>query len=156
MEITDKLSDHFSLEELIRSDTAEREGIDNTPPNEIIPKLRHLCEEILEPVRNHYGIPFSPSSGYRSRKLNDAIRGSQNSQHCLGEAVDFELPGIGNFELATWIRDNLDYDQLILEKYQHGKPNSGWVHVSLRMNIDENRKEVLTQINDIFRHGLVA
>ena len=123
----EKLSEHFTLGELIKSETAERKGIDNTPPDNLIPKLKHLCLEILEPVRSHYGKPFRPNSGYRSPKLNKEIGGSKESQHCKAEAVDIEIAGISNYELARWIRDNLKYDQVILECYKPGEASSGWL-----------------------------
>jgi len=104
--------------------------------------LAQLAGKILEPVRKQYGIPFSPSSGYRSIELNRAIGSKDTSQHTKGEAVDFEVPGVSNYELACWVRDNLEYDQLIREFGVPGDPSSGWVHVSLKGS--GNRKECLT------------
>ena len=150
------LSAHFTLGELIRSETAERKGIDNTPPPELVPKLTRLCEEILEPVRAHYGTPFRPNSGYRSEALNREIGGSNRSQHCLAEAVDIEIAGISNYELAQWIRENLTFDQLILECYHPGVPNSGWVHVSLKPEERDNRHVAMTYSNRKYMDGLVA
>ena len=126
-----KLSEHFTLQEFVKSQTAERMGIDNTPDSFAVAYMEKLCQEILEPVREHYGIPFSPSSGYRSPALCEAIGSSPKSQHAKGEAVDFEVPGVDNYELASWIEENLDFDQLILECYTPGQPNSGWVHCSI-------------------------
>ena len=151
-----KLSAHFTLGELIRSETAERKGIDNRPPREIIPKLIRLCEEILEPVRKHYGVPFRPNSGYRSVELNADIGGSPKSQHCLGEAVDIEIAGVSNYDLAQWIRTSLAFDQLILECYHPGVPNSGWVHVSLKPELENNRNIAMTYSNRKYVEGLVA
>ena len=151
-----KLSPHFTLGEMTRSETAERKGIDNTPPQEIIPKLKRLCEEILEPVREHYGVPFRPNSGYRCVELNREIGGSPRSQHCQGEAVDIEIAGLSNFDLASWIRDNLVFDQLILECYHQGVPNSGWVHVSLKPEDADNRNLAMTYTNRTYVDGLVA
>jgi len=151
-----KLSPHFTLGELIRSETAERKGIDNTPPPDVIPKLTRLCEEILEPVRGHYGVPFRPNSGYRSEALNREIGGSPRSQHCLGEAVDIEIGGISNYDLATWIRANLSFDQLILECHHRGVPNSGWVHVSLKPEEEENCYIAMTYSSRKYIDGLVA
>lgn len=125
-----KLSDHFSLSELTKSETAIRKGIDNTPNSEEIANLILLCTEILEPVREHYGIPFTPSSGFRCLDLNWEIGSSDKSQHILGKAVDFEVPGKDNKEVALWVMDNCDFDQLILEFYKEGEPSSGWVHCS--------------------------
>lgn len=152
----DKLSDHFTLGELMRSETAERKNIDNTPPEELIPKLRRLCTEILEPVRANFGKPFRPNSGYRSQELNSEIGGSENSQHCKGEAVDIEIAGVSNYDLAAWIRDNLEFDQVILECYRRGEPNSGWVHVSLKDVGEENRINVFTYSNRKYSEGLLA
>ena len=127
-----KLSDHFTLEELTKSSTAERKGIENTPGDEEIENLTILCEKILEPVRVHYGIPFVPNSAFRCPELNTAIGSSDRSQHVTGQAVDFEIPGVSNKEVALWVKDNLVFDQLILEFYKEGQPSSGWVHCSYR------------------------
>lgn len=137
------LSQNFSLAELTRSQTAARHGIDNTPQSPtIIANLTRVCERILEPVRAYYGVPFSPSSGYRCMELNRAIGGSPTSQHMEGEAADFEVPGVSNFDLATWISESLSFDQLILEFYRRGDPDSGWVHCSITGNA--NRGQILT------------
>tara|TARA_R100001015_G_C4524211_1_gene92406 strand:- start:205 stop:654 length:450 start_codon:yes stop_codon:yes gene_type:complete len=134
-----RLSTHFSLKELTRSETAVRKGIKNEPNEKEIENLKTVCEKILEPVRVHYGIPFTPSSGFRSFNLNTEIGSSSKSQHIQGQAVDFEIPGVPNMELALWIKENLDYDQLLLEFYKKNIPDSGWVHCSYVG--DRNRKE---------------
>ena len=142
------LSPHFTLLEMTKSQTAVRRGIANElnpdKPGDagIIGDLRHLCLDILEPVRVAFGVPFSPSSGYRSPALNAALGSKPTSQHILGQAVDLELPGVPNVRLARWIRDHLKYDQLILEFHEPGIPASGWVHVSLKEV--GNRRRVLT------------
>lgn len=136
-----KLSTNFSLSEFTRSQTAARLGIDNTPPEEAIRAIEALCRYVLEEVREHFGKPVRISSGYRSPALNKAIGGAATSQHCRGEAADFEVVGVSNKLVAEWIRDNLIFDQLILECYDGVNPNSGWVHVSLQGG---NRKQVLT------------
>jgi len=156
MDRNEKLSDHFTFGELIRSETAERKNIDNSPPDDLIVKLRRLCTEILEPVRLHYGKPFRPNSGYRSPALNAEINGSSTSQHCKAEAVDIEIAGISNYELAAWIEKNLKFDQVILECYRKGEPNSGWVHVSLKDEESTNRAIALTYSNGTFSNGLLA
>ncbi len=156
MKLSDRLSKHYVLGELIRSETAERKGIDNMPPEAYIPRLVRLCEKILEPVYAHYRIPFSPNSGYRSPELNAAIGGSPHSQHCKAEAVDIEIPGISNYDLAVWVRDHLEYDQLILECYRPGELNSGWVHVSLKQEGEHNRKQVKTYANRQYYDGLLS
>jgi len=140
------LSEHFTLQELVKSQTATRIGIDNIPDSFEVAYLEKLCRDILEPVREHYGIPFSPSSGYRSPDLCEAIGSSRKSQHAKGQAADFEVPGVDNLELAEWIKDNLDFDQLILECYMPGNPNSGWVHCSISQ---DPRGEVLTYVKGV-------
>ena len=137
-----KLSVHFTLEEMTKSQTASRKGIDNTPTQEVVENLKLLCENVLEKIRNHFGRPLTVNSGYRGPKLNKAIGGAKNSQHMTGQAADIEIAGMDNKILFCWIRDNLDYDQLILEFHKEGVPDSGWVHVS--WNSSGNRKQVLT------------
>ena len=135
------LSKNFSLSELTKSQTAERKGIDNVPSEEHIQNLIHLAETVLQPIRNEFGRPVVISSGYRSPELCEAIGSSSKSQHARGEAADFEIPGVDNKELATWISKNTEFDQLILEFYDEGDPNSGWVHCSAVTG--EPRKQVL-------------
>jgi zinc D-Ala-D-Ala carboxypeptidase len=148
-----KLSPHFSLEELVKSQTAVRKGIPNTPSEGHIEALTNLCMNVLEPVRTHYSIPYSPSSGYRSPELCIAIGSSIESQHAKGEAADFEVPSVSNLEVASWIVDNLDFDQLILEHYEGG--NTGWIHCSYKL--EGNRNEVLTYDSKRgYRKGLVT
>jgi len=137
-----QLSTHFSLSEFTKSQTASRRGIDNTPTDADIERMRLLCENVLEPVRDYYGIPFSPNSGFRSPELCKAIGSKTTSQHAKGEAVDFEVPGIANVDVANWISENCDFDQLILEYYKPEDPASGWIHVSYKS--EGNRNEVLT------------
>ena len=137
-----RLSPHFTLEELTKSQTAIRRGIWNLPNADQINNLKRVAERILEPVREHFGRPFSPSSGFRSQALNAAIGSKSTSQHTRGEAVDFELPGIPNSIVAEWIRDHLEFDQLILEFHYPEDPMSGWVHVSLKEK--DNRRQILT------------
>ena len=124
-----QLTRNFSLQELIKSDTAIRKGINNNPNAEQIEKLKLLCENILQPVRDHFG-RVKVTSGFRSPELCHAIGSSVNSQHSKAEAADFECVGVDNAELFDWIKDNLDADQLILEFYTPGEPNSGWIHCS--------------------------
>tara|TARA_R100001594_G_scaffold136914_1_gene179562 strand:+ start:5947 stop:6393 length:447 start_codon:yes stop_codon:yes gene_type:complete len=134
-----KLSDHFTLSELAKSDTAVRHGIDNEPGDTEVENLIMVCDQILEPVRNYYGIPFIPNSGFRSLELNRKIGSSDKSQHVKGEAVDFEIPGIPNKEVALWVKDNCEFDQLILEFYKEGVPDSGWVHCSYTISRDNRQ-----------------
>ena len=123
------LSRNFTLSELTKSDTAIRKGINNNPNAEQIKKLKALCENILQPVRDHFG-RVKITSGYRSVELCAAIGSSARSQHAKAEAADFECPGVDNAELADWIHRELPYDQLILEFYTPGEPNSGCIHCS--------------------------
>ena len=123
------LSRNFSLQELIKSDTAVRKGINNNPNAGQIEKLKALCENILQPVRDHFG-RVKITSGFRSEDLCLAIGSSRNSQHAKAEAADFECVGVDNAEVADWIKMNLETDQLILEFYTPGEPNSGWIHAS--------------------------
>ena len=123
------LSRNFSLQELIKSDTAIRKDINNNPNSGQIEKLKALCENILQPVRDHFG-RVKVTSGFRSEKLCIAIGSSINSQHAKAEAADFEVVGVDNCELADWIHRELEWDQLILEYYTPGEPNSGWIHCS--------------------------
>jgi len=136
-----KLSENFSLVELTKSQTAERKGIDNTPSTEHQENLKSLCEMVLQPVRDHFSRVVTISSGYRSEELCLAIGSKTTSQHAKGEAADFEIYGLSNKELADYINENLDYDQLILEYWKESDPNSGWVHCSFSLN--GNRKQYL-------------
>ena len=137
-----KLTENFSLNEMTKSQTAERKGIDNTPSTEHQENLKSLCEMILQPIRDHFGQVVSVSSGYRSPELCVAIGSSTKSQHASGCASDFEIFGVSNKELADYIDQNLDYDQLILEYWKgEDEPNSGWVHCSF--NTQGNRKQYL-------------
>jgi zinc D-Ala-D-Ala carboxypeptidase len=153
-----RLSPHFRLNELTKSDTALRLGIANIPNAEAVANLKALCEHVLEPIRNAFNIPFAPNSGYRGPELNRAIGGAPTSQHMSGHAADIEIPGVRNDVLAQWIRDNLEFDQLILEFYTPGDPTSGWVHVSYKAN-GANRRDVKTAIRrngkTVYEAGLV-
>ena len=124
-----KLTPNFSVRELTKSQTAERKGIDNTPTEEHFENLKLLCENILQPVRDHFG-RVKVTSGFRSVELCEAIGSSARSQHARAEAADFEVLGTSNAELSDWIFKNLEPDQLILEFFTPGEPNSGWVHCS--------------------------
>ena len=107
------LSKNYSLLELTKSQTAERRGIENKPTAEHIENMVALCENILQPVRDQYG-SFIVSSGYRCPELCIAIGSSKDSQHAKGQAADFEVAGVSNYKLASWIEENLEFDQLIL------------------------------------------
>ena len=124
-----KLSANFSLSEMTKSESASRLGLDNDPTQEIISSLQALVNHILQPVRDKFG-PVVVTSGYRSPEVNKAIGGSATSDHCKGQAADFEVLGKDNRELAIWIAENMQFTQLILEFYKPGVPDSGWVHCS--------------------------
>ena len=104
------LSKNFTLTEYTKSQTALRLGIDNTPNDDHLASAKLLFEQVVQPVRDHFG-PTVINSGYRGPELNAAIGGAATSQHCRGEAVDIECPGIANHEVAEWIQNNLDFDQ---------------------------------------------
>ena len=146
------LSKNFSLLELTKSQTAERKGIDNKPTAEHIENMVALCENILQPVRDQYG-SFIVSSGYRSPELCYAIGSNgKTSQHAKGQAADFEVAGVSNYKLASWIEENLEFDQLILECFTGG--NTGWIHCSY---VPDGRRETLTyDKQNGYRHGLIA
>ena len=138
-----KLSEHFTLGELTVSPTAKKLGLSNNPTPEHIENMKYVCEKILEPVRAHFGKPVQINSSYRSPAVNAKVGGSKTSQHSNGEAVDFEIPGIPNKQLADWVGDNLEFDQVILEFYNaKDGANSGWVHCSIKRN-GKNRKQRL-------------
>lgn len=137
-----KLSNYFKLYEMVRSQTADRHCIDNTPQPFAIMNASRLARNVLDPVREHFGIPFSPSSWYRCPELNDLVNGSKRSQHMTGEAADIEIPGISNYELAKYIIATCEFDQLIWEYPKAGDPHSGWIHVSYVL--EGNRRDVRT------------
>ena len=138
-----KLSKYFSLHEFVRSMTATRRGIKNEPTKAQISSMSDLAKKVLDLVREEFGA-FTLTSGFRSNDLNKAIGGSEKSHHKKGEAADFEVMGRSNLQVAEWIKDNLTFDQLILEHHKKGDPNSGWVHVSYSKK--KNRGEVLSAI----------
>ena len=139
------LTNNFSLHEMIKSETAIRRDMDNTPhSDEVVQNLTTLCEQVLQPLRDVYGVGIKVNSGYRSPDVNAAVGGSRTSDHCKGQAADIEIPGVANKDLALYIRDNFYFTQLILEGYIEGIPDSGWVHVSY----DDNnlKQQVLTAV----------
>ena len=139
-----KLSEHLDLSEVVRSESAKRKGISNMPTPEHIANFKILAENIFEPVRNHFRCPIVVSSGYRSKELNQAIGGSNSSQHCTGEAIDLDMDGtphgVSNRMVFDYIKNNLEFDQLI---YEFGNSeNPDWVHVSYE-STGKQRKQVL-------------
>jgi zinc D-Ala-D-Ala carboxypeptidase len=154
-----KLSENFSLNELTKSQTATRRGISNQPSGEHLENLKALVEKVLQPIRDSKGQPIRVTSGYRSSELNTAIGGSSKSQHSKGEAADFEITGVDNYELAEWIKSFIpEFDQLILEFYTSGDQNSGWIHCSYSR--EKNRKQILTASKEngktVYNKGLVT
>ena len=144
-----KLSENFSLDEVIRSATATKLGIDNIPEQEHLDNLQVVIDEIAQPLRDHFGKPVRINSGYRSPALNEAIGGSKKSQHSKGEALDLEIAGVSIMEVAGWITENCDYDQVILEFYNPAEgPNSGWVHASCKADLSQNRERNLIALKD--------
>ena len=138
-----KLSQHLSLSEVTRSESAKRNGISNMPTEQHIANFKLLAEKVFEPVRLHFGVPIHISSGYRSVELNKCIGGSLTSQHCSGEAIDIDMDGspsgVTNKMVFDYIKDNLVYDQIINEF------DYSWVHVSYAAN-GKNRKQALDAI----------
>ena len=141
-----KLSANFELAELTKSQVAERKGIPNNPSPDQIDNLKSLCINVLQPIRSEFDKPVIISSGFRSAELCINIGSKPTSQHAEGKAADLEIPGVDNMELAMWIKNNLNFDQLILEFYKDGEPNSGWVHVS--WTGDGNRNQTLRAVRD--------
>ena len=139
-----KLTANITLDELCKSQTAERKGINNNPSPEQIENLKALAVNVLQPIRSHFDKPLIISSGFRCAQLCLEIGSSVNSQHTAHDeaaAADFEIPGVDNRELALYIKNELEYDQLILEFYRDGEPSSGWVHCSY--SSDHNRNQSL-------------
>lgn len=133
-----KITENFTLEELIKTNTAL--GIDNTPTPEAIENLKNIAIKILQPIRDQFKVPVIVTSGYRSPAYNKAIGGAVGSQHMKGEAVDIDL-GNKNGEVFWWIIENLEWDQIIWEKGSappNGNPD--WIHISLKKH--NNRKMV--------------
>tara|TARA_R100000700_G_C3068011_1_gene79578 strand:+ start:26 stop:511 length:486 start_codon:yes stop_codon:yes gene_type:complete len=148
-----QLSKHFKLEEFEKSMTATRKGIKNKAGSGEIKNLTDLCYGVLEPVRAKFDRPITITSGYRSPELCEAIGSKATSQHTCnrGAAADFEIAGVSNLQVALWVQNNTDFDQLILEYYT-GEANSGWIHVSYHEG--NNRKQVLTFDGKSYTNGL--
>lgn len=142
-----QLSKHLSLAEVTRSETAKRNGISNMPTPEHLENFKLLAEKVFEPIREHFGVPIHISSGYRSKGLNTAIKGSSSSQHCSGEAIDIDMDGsasgVTNKQVFDFIKQHLSFDQLIWEFGTNTNPD--WVHVSYE-STGKQRKQVLKAI----------
>jgi hypothetical protein len=142
-----KLSEHLDLSEVIRSESAKRNGISNMPTEQHIANFKLLAEKVFEPIRAHFRCPIHISSGYRSIELNRAVKGSLTSQHCQGEAIDIDMDstpnGVTNKMVFDFIKNNLEFDQLIWEFGTNENPD--WVHVSYE-STGKQRKQVLKAI----------
>jgi hypothetical protein len=142
-----QLSEHLSLAEVTRSETAKRRGISNMPTEAHSANFKLLAENIFEPIRNHFGKPIHISSGYRSKDLNTAIGGALSSQHCQGEAIDIDMDGhaggVTNKMVFDFIKENLNFDQLIWEFGTDVNPD--WVHVSYE-STGKQRKQILKAV----------
>ena len=152
-----RISKNFSLSEMVKSATAVRLNVDNSPNSVHLVNLTHLAIDILQPVRDQFGV-ITINSGYRSPTLNAKVVGSKTRQHCNGQASDFESFSTPNPDLAKWISKNLEFDQLILEFYDGKDPNSGWVHCSY--NLMGNRRKILTALKTksgvVYKNGFVS
>ena len=140
-----KLTKNLSLAEVTKSATAIRKGITNTPSATHLIALKEVSKNIFQPCREHFRKPLAVTSGYRSEALNEAINGSKTSQHSKGEALDLDADvfgGFSNAELFNYIKDHLDFDQLIWEFGNNNNP--AWVHCSYKTR--GNRNEVLIAI----------
>lgn len=137
-----QLSKNLSLAEVTRSETAKRKGISNMPTPEHLENFKKLAEKVFQPIREHFGKPIHISSGYRSAALNKAVGGSSSSQHCTGEAIDIDMDGtdITNAQIFNFIKDNLEFDQMIWEFGTDTNPD--WVHVSYE-STGKQRKQIL-------------
>ena len=137
-----KLSKNLTLKEVVKSNTATRKGIDNTPDHWSIDNLRVIAENVFQPIRDHFGVPIGVSSGFRSKELNKAIGGSKYSQHMVGESLDLDADMYGrvtNSEIFNYVKKNLEWDQMIWEFGDDEEPN--WVHISYRSYLP-NRKQI--------------
>ena len=140
-----QLSKNLSLAEVTRSETAKRRGVSNMPTEAHIANFKLLAEKVFQPIREHFGVPIHISSGYRSAALNKAIGGAASSQHCSGEAIDIDMDGtsITNAQIFNYIKDNLNFDQMIWEFGTDTNPD--WVHVSYE-STGKQRKQILKAV----------
>ena len=140
------ISEHISIKEALRSNTAKRLDIDNTPDEYTIETMKITAEHIFEPLRNKFNEPIYISSFYRSPELNKAIGGSVKSQHCKGEAIDIDdvYSKASNADFFNYIKDKLEFDQLIWEFGDDENPD--WVHVSY--SLGNNRMRILKAIKE--------
>lgn len=154
-----QLTTNFWESEVGKSNTAERRGINNDPPEDVLARAKLLAEKVLQPIRDEFGA-FSPESWYRCETLERLLTSKgygvwcrkhnvspsagwakyfSLKSHPKGEAADIEVAGLDNLVLFDWIQNNLQYDQLILEGYRAGVRNSGWIHISYRETGNRNQ-----------------
>jgi zinc D-Ala-D-Ala carboxypeptidase len=140
-----QLSKNLTLAEVTRSESAKRKGISNQPTLVHLENFKKLAVNIFQPIRDYFNVPIHISSGYRSKDLNSIIGGSSTSQHCKGEAIDIDMDGtsITNAQIFNFIKDNLNFDQLIWEFGTDKNPD--WVHVSYK-STEKQRKQILKAI----------
>lgn len=134
-----RLSENFGLNEFLYSDTANRLGIDNRPSVLVIDNLKYLVLNIMQPTRSHFDKPILITSGFRCAMLNKAVGGKPSSQHLMGQACDFIMPNVSPKLVFEYIKNNLDFDQLLFEYDNHG---NRWIHVSHRKD-GKNRKHAI-------------
>ena len=136
------ISEHISYKEGVRSNTATRRGIDNTPDNKQLDNMELVADEVFEPLRAYVGGPIKINSFFRCPELNKAIGGSSKSQHCKGQAMDIDdtFGRMTNAEMYHWIKDYIDFDQMIWEFGNDDNPD--WVHISY-VSPEENRNRCL-------------
>ena len=139
-----QLSKNLSLAEVVRSESAKRNGINNNPTKEHLANLVSIALNVFQPIRDNFLVPIHISSGYRSLALNRAVGGSNTSQHSKGQALDIDMDGtkITNKQVFDYIKDNLEFDQLIWEFGTDKNPD--WVHVSYAKG--KNRKQILKAV----------
>lgn len=150
--MSNNLSKNFTLTELTKTSVT---WVSNTPNQTQLANLQTLVNEVLQPLRDKLKKPITINSGFRSKAVNLAVRGSLTSQHSLGEAADIEVVGMSTRALAEFIIKNFKFDQLILEEHVDGISDSGWVHVSYRKG--RLRGQVLTKPKgrNVYLPGLV-
>jgi hypothetical protein len=139
-----QLSKNLSLAEVVRSESAKRNGISNNPTKEHLANLTSIALNVFQPIRDNFLVPIHISSGYRSVALNRAVGGSNTSQHSKGQALDIDMDGtkITNKQIFDFIKDNIEFDQLIWEFGTDKNPD--WVHVSYAKG--KNRKQILKAV----------
>jgi len=142
-----KISDNITYAEAIHSQTAKRRGIDNTPTAKQVEVMKLTAEKIFEPLRKFVDGPIKVNSFFRSAELNKAIGGSKTSQHCKGQAIDIDdvFGHKTNAEMYNWVKENLNFDQMIWEFGTDMNPN--WVHISY-VSEEDNRNRCLKAYKD--------